>query len=239
MKKLSVLFLGAVLAAGTFQTIKADTIADWTFQTSASTNNIIGTGKTPSATQSGILADIGTGSASASHAASTTVWSIPSGNGSSNSWSSTAWAVGDYFQFSLATSGFTNITLSYDQTGSSTGPGKFALAYSLNGSSFTVFGVTNTLTVSSWNPSTVNSSFTFSYDLSSVTSLSDDASSVYFRVIDETTTSINGGTTASGGTDRIDNFLVSGTSLIAVPEPTTLALAALGGVFLVALRRRR
>jgi hypothetical protein len=147
--------------------------------------------------------------------------------------------VGDYYQFSLATSGFTNITLSYDQTGSGTGPGRFALAYSLDGSSFTVFGVTNSLIVSSWTPATVNSSFTYSYDLSSVTSLSDDASSVYFRVIDETTTSINNGTTASGGTDRIDNFIVNGT-LIAVPEPTTLTLMAVGGAAaLVAFRRRR
>jgi PEP-CTERM motif len=240
MRKFVFLFSFSTLFA--VQIASADLIADWTFQTSASTNNIIGSGTTPGATQSGISADLGLGTASATHASSATAWSIPSGNGSTNSWSANTWSAGDFYQFSVSSAGFTNITLSYDQTGSATGPGKFALAYSLNGSSFTIFGVTNSLIVSTWTPGTVQSGFTFSYDLSSVTSLANQASPIFFQVIDEATTTggaINAGNVGTGGTDRIDNFSVFGTSLSAAPEPTTLALVFGGAACLVAFRRRR
>src|ERR1039458_7088008 len=109
MKK--IVSLSVVLAVFSLAVAKADVIADWTFQTAASTNNIIGAGKTPGATQSGVLADFGTGTASANHASSAAAWSIPAGNGSANSWSVNTWAVGDYFQFSVSTLDFQNITL--------------------------------------------------------------------------------------------------------------------------------
>jgi len=229
--------LTAVLAAVSFVSAKADIIADWTFQSSVSTNNIVGAGKTPGATQSGVLADIGTGTASASHASASTAWSIPSGNGSTNSWSANNWAVGDYFQFEVSTLGFTGITLSYDQTGSATGPGSFSLQYSTDGSTFTPSGGNYSLSVSTWTPGTYQSSFTFSYDLSAITAL-DNAPSVYFRIVDQAPTTggaINGGNVGTAGTDRVDNFTVG-----TVPEPSSLALGLVGGfAWLAALRRRR
>jgi hypothetical protein len=58
MQKLSALLICSSIALLTSLELKADTLAAWTFQTSASTNNIIGTGKTPASTQTGILADL-------------------------------------------------------------------------------------------------------------------------------------------------------------------------------------
>ena len=76
----------------------------------------------------------------------------------------------------------------------------------------------------------------YTFDLSTVTAL-DDQSSVFFRLVDTSTTSANAGTVAGGGTDRVDNFTVTAT---AVPEPSTIALLTLGGAAgLVALRRKR
>jgi len=63
--------------------------------------------------------EIGSGSASGSHAGAAT-YSSPTGNGSAKSYSANAWAVNDYWQFQVSTVGYTNITLSYDQTSSAT-----------------------------------------------------------------------------------------------------------------------
>src|ERR1700690_261962 len=104
MKK--IVSLAAALAALSLTTAKADTLADWTFETIASTNNIIGSLLSPAATQSGVLADIGSGTASASHATAASAWSIPAGNGSPHSWSVNNWNVGDYFQFQVNTLGY-------------------------------------------------------------------------------------------------------------------------------------
>ena len=219
---------------------KADVIADWTFQTSASTNNIIGAGLTPATTQSGVLADIGAGTASAKHASSS-AWSIPAGNGSANSWSVNTWTVGDYFQFQVNASAFQNITVSFDQTGSSTGPRDFGLYYSTDGTSFTQFGANYTLLVNGspnapWNGTTANPIFSYSFDLSTITALN-NSSADYFRLVDQTTTSIGNGTVGTGGTDRVDNFEVNGVS--SVPEPSSLAIGTVCGIgFLMTLRRR-
>jgi hypothetical protein len=241
MKKFVFLFLGTVAMLIAVQISRADVIADWTFQTAASTNNIIGTGKTPGATQSGISADLGLGTASSSHASSSSAWSSPAGNGSTNSWSANTWAVGDFYQFSVSTSGYTNITVSYDQTGSGTGPRDFNFQYSLDGSFFATVSsynvVSNGFSSQPWNVTTSSSAYNLTFDLSAISSLAND-SAIYFRTTMADTTAINGGSVATAGTDRVDNFTVFGSPL-SVPEPTTLALAFGGAAFLVAFRRRR
>ena len=225
---------------------KADVIADWTFQSSASTNNIIGAGKTPGTTQSGILADTGIGTASASHASASTVWSIPAGNGSSNSWSANNWTIGDYYQFSvtldLVDNTYSGINVTYDQNGSATGPKTYYIAYSTDGSSFTKLGSDYGLTSGIvWAVGTPNQATQLSDNFSLITALN-TAPTIYFRVVDDSPTTggaINGGNVGTAGTDRIDNFVVNAT-ITPVPEPATLTLAAVGGaVFLVAFRRRR
>ena len=63
-----------------------------------------------------------------------------------------------------------------------------------------------------------------------------NGSSVYFRLTDVSTTSINGGTVGTGGTDRIDNFTVTADP---VPEPSSVFLiGGLGSLAFILVRRR-
>ena len=79
--------------------VKADTVAQWTFEssgpsitaTSAAFGPIV-----PEALYSGATA-----AGSGTHAGATTVWSHPAGNGSLYSFSANLWAQTDYYQFTL------------------------------------------------------------------------------------------------------------------------------------------
>ena len=228
MKKSCIAILTAAAALSVVQTTKADVLADWTFESSAPT------------TAGPFSPEIGAGSALGSHVGAT-VYSTPAGNGSAHSFSSTLWAVGDYYQFSVSTLGFSNVGISFDQASSNTGPGHFALQYSTDGSTFTPFGSNYSVLANAspnpvWNTSTSSSIYTSTIDLSSVAALNND-SAIYIRLVDADTVSANGGTVATGGTDRVDNFIFTAS---AVPEPTTLALSGIGGLFsMFVLRRKR
>jgi PEP-CTERM motif len=219
MKKLLFSALGLLVAASVIQ---AQTIAQWTFETSVPV------------TAGPFSPEVGSGSASGIHAGAAT-YTSPAGNGSSHSFSANTWAVGDSWQFEVSTLNFHNVGLSWDQTSSGTGPRDFNLDYSLNdGATWTTVlsysvlangGAPN----ASWNATTSSSAYTFTPDLAGV---ADNQASVWFRLINTDTVSASGGTVGSGGTDRIDNVTV------AVPEPTSLSL--LGGFGLLAwLARRR
>jgi hypothetical protein len=146
--------------------------------------------------------------------------------------------------------GYTGISVAFDQTSSATGPRDFNFLYSLDGSSFTPVGssyivLTNGtslnnelsgLSTAPWSSTTSQqSAYTHSYDLSAITALN-GASSVFFRIAMADTVAGNGGTVGTGGTDRLDNVIVSGTST--VPEPTSLAIIGLGALGLRLLRRK-
>jgi hypothetical protein len=224
MKK-KILALASILTITAISTASAQTIAQWTFEINTPAD------LPDSATIGGIAADFGVGTASGVHASAATDWTTPAGNGSANSLSANTWAVGDYFQFTLSTVGYSGIGVSFDQTGSNTGPRDFDLSYSTDGSSFTSFA-TYSLINGGWSsgaPTALPTSYSF--DLSSIGSL-DNAGLVYFRLVNNSTTSISGATVATGGTGRIDNFTVS-----VVPEPASGALIGLGLLALVARRR--
>ena len=143
----------------------------------------------------------------------TTVYSTPAGNGSAHSFSSTAWSVGDYYQFQVSTLGAPNVALNWDQTSSNTGPGNFILQYSTNGTTFTAFGSQYTVLANNtpnplWSATTNHPEFNFTLDLSSITAINNQPN-VYFRLVDNSTNSAAGGTVASGGTGRVDNFTVT------------------------------
>jgi hypothetical protein len=218
-----------VLASAT--PLYADTVATWTFESSSS--SIAGT----SNHIDGIAAEVGSGIASGVHASASTVWSSPAGNGSAHSFSANNWSVGDYWQLQVNTTGYHGLSLSFDQTGSGTGPRDFTLSYSLNGSSFTQIGSYSVLANASpnplWNSTTSSSLYTYNYDLGS---LVDDSPTVYFQIMDADTTSTTGGTVGTGGTDRIDNFSVFTTP---VPEPSTVAIGILSGLAGLFIWKRR
>ena len=105
------------------------------------------------------------------------------------------------------------------------GPGTFYLAYSTDGSTFTKFGSDYAVAAGNWSYTTPTSANSFSFNLNSISAINGQ-SIVYFRVVDDSTVSIGGGTVYGFEDDRIDNFLVSAQP---VPEPSLMALAVLVG----------
>jgi large repetitive protein len=206
MRKTSLVFvIAAVCLAGFSTASRAGTIARWTFE-----NN-------PPSSSGPISADVGAGTGTAVHAVPDN-FSNPSGNGSGESWNTNSWAVDDYYQFQVSTLGQSEISFSWDQTRSSSGPGNaspndpnFRLQYSTDGSSFTDV-VDYFVPAISWNNTTADTSTQFTQDLSSITALNNQAN-VYFRLT-AILPPLN-----SGGQSRIDNILVT-----SVPEPTSLLL---------------
>lgn len=229
MKKLCLAFCGLL---GITNLSSAQTIAQWTFEGTAIT-------ATTASSYTYGAPETGSGSALGVHVSTASAWSGPVGDGSAHSFSSSGWAVGDYYQFQTATLGYTGIQLDWDQTASNTGPGKGLLQWSTDGTTFNNFGSDYTVLANAspnptWTSGTYQSVFHFSVNLSSISAL-DNASAVYFRLVDDSTTSANGGTVAAAGTERVDNFTVS---VASVPEPASLALLGLGLSALLSFRRR-
>lgn len=208
------------------QLASADTLAQWTFETSilASSTPSFSPGAGIASTNFFAEAGLQSGTAYAFGLHSgASAYTSPAGNGSAKSLSSTAWAVDDYYQFSLNTVGYSGISVAFDQMGSNTGPKDFGLSYSTDGTTFIQFATYSVINAS-WSAGTPTANpSSYSFDLSAITDL-DNAASVYFRLVNTSTASINNGTVAAGGTGRVDNFTVTAT---AVPEPSALAL--LGG----------
>jgi hypothetical protein len=231
MKTTCIAILTATTILGIIQSVRADVIADWTFETSV-----------PSGTGPGSVgpfsAEIGSGNA---YAVGLNVISNPAGNGSAHSLSANGWTGSSpYYQFDVSTLGYSSVSVLFDQTSSTTGPADFAFQYSTDGNTFTSFATYSPLVNASpnpvWNGTTSSSAYTVNFDLSSITAL-DDVSTVDFRLLESGTTSENGGTVASTGTDRVDNFIVNASP---VPEPATLALWGIGSAIgALSLRRKR
>ena len=168
------------------------------------------------------------------HTASATTWSSPAGNGGAYSLSSNNWATGDYYQVSMATTGYSDISVSWDQTRSGTGPSSFSLSMSTDGganfttllASYTVIqaGFAGTGTTS-WNSVTNQSGFTTT-TIAGISAA--NQGNVLFRFSSLSTPS-------AGGTNRVDNISVTGA---VVPVPTQGAIALVGLAGLVARRRR-
>jgi hypothetical protein len=221
----AILFLAASASMAS-----AAVLAQWTFETSIPT------------TAGPLTPEVGSGTGTAFHADAATGFSNPVGNGSPESWSADRWTVGDYWQFEVSTVGYENITLSWDQTSSNTGPRDFGLYYSTDGTTFTQFGSDYTVLANAspnpaWSSGTYQPAHFFPRDLSAVTALDQDAS-VFFRIVDESTVSANGGTVGTAGTSRIDSFTVMADELRAVPEGAPGLGALAGALGLIAVLRR-
>jgi hypothetical protein len=261
MQKKSHYVFGAAVAVGGIQGLfglahqaHAATLTDFTFETS-------GLGFSTSVTQGGAeftagTAEVGSGTAFGSHAATAAVYSSPAGNGSPHSFSSNNWAPGDYYEFDVDTTGLTGIKLSFDQISSGTGPSQFLLQYSSDGGfSFVTVGTYSISSVgaasSFWsnNPTASQAAYNHAFNLSAFTDLNNNpdaifqlvdngttpfASSITFTV--STTTGTFTGTqgTGTGGTDRVDNFLVT-----TVPEPAAVSLLTVAAAALLGRRRSK
>lgn len=226
--KTKIIVLLSLFAA--ISSVRAITIAQWTFETSVPT------------TQGPLSPEVGSGTATASIGGTI---SNPLGNGSNESWSSTGWNVGDYWQFQVDASGLEKISLRWDQTSSATGSRDFGLFWSLTGvaGSFAQFGVNYAVLENgspnpSWSSGTPQPSYSFTRDLSSVAALAND-SSVFFRLILQTDTQADGvGTVPATGASRIDNFTVIGDTIASIPDTgITAILLSLSLLGLFTLRR--
>ena len=204
-------------------------VAHWTFEAvSLSTP-----GATLNVSAGSAAADAGlqtAGSAfTGAHASAATIWTTGAGNGSTKGVGSDRWAVGDYWQFSASTTGYQDISLVWDQIGSNTGPGNFKVQYSTDGTNFTDFSTyatpNNAGAALSWSSTTPISTSTLNFDLSSITALN-NAATVYFRLVNNNTTSVNGGTVATAGTGRLDNFKITAMPLVVTPPVITSSLTA-------------
>ena len=221
--------LAAAMIALAGQHATAQTaIAKWTFESIPPTfpTPTPGAGN-PSAN---FLAELGTqagvAAVSGKHIGAAT-YSSPSGNGSTKSLSANTWTnLNDYWQIVVNTTGFTNINLTFDAVGSSTGPKDFKVMYSTDGSTFTQFATYTVLSSPSWSSGTPQTGETYTFDLSSITTLA-NASTVYIRLVVNSSTAINNTTVGTGGTSRIDNLVVAGTiagppQIVTQPANTTV-----------------
>ena len=185
-------------------------IAKWTFDGVTMNTSV---SVTPSIATGTYVADLGFQTTDSTfdglHVAGTTVWSTPAGNGSAKSLSSNVWASGDYVQFKANASNYYNLALTYDQTGSATGPKEFKLQYSTDGTNFTDFGTTYNVVQGSWSVGSNSTAYRISFDLSTLPVLNNN-SIVYFRVVNTSSIANNGGSVLTAGSSRLDNFTVIG-----------------------------
>jgi hypothetical protein len=229
--------LATVCLAWVTTLTQASVIADWTFETGAITsgfgiNTDYGHADVADAGISTAATD-----ASGHHANTSTGWSLAAGNGSEYGLDADHWGLNDYFQFSASTAGFSQITISYDQISSSTGPGKFLFEYSTDGTTFNPVGGDYTITRSSWNASSHTGLSTFTEKVASISGLNNDATAV-FRLVDDSTTSEGNGIVATGGASHVDNFIINGIPT-AVPEPSEFSLVFSVGLVGICVWRRQ
>ena len=218
MKSLSSLLIASAVIA-TASAASADVIAGWSIPTAVTA--------TTAATYSYGAANLGalvSGSMlSGTHSSASTAWSSPAGNGSTYALSSNAWNVGDYYQISLNTIGYSGVSVAWEQTRSSTGPAGFEAVLSVDGG--TTFSSLGLYTVNqvSWSATVPVTTSSFGY----LASAADNQIGIIIRF-----KVVTAGTSTTTGTNRIDNIVVSGV----IPAPGAVALIGLAG--LVSRRRR-
>jgi MYXO-CTERM domain-containing protein len=233
MSVLTKFSLVAVVAATAVATsASAALVAGWTITTAFPT----GTGNVPTGmTYSVGAANDGLQTAGSQlrsvHALAAATYTSPAGNGSQYSFSSNNWSTGDFYEARLSTLGYSDISISWDQARSSTGPATFELVMSTDGgTNFTTLLASYTVLQSggggapgTWTTATYNSI----YSSNQAAAAADNQADVIFRF-----RSLVAG--AATGSNRIDNVMIySG------PIPAPGAIALLGVAGLAGLRRRR
>lgn len=146
-------------------------------------------------------------------------YTYPNGfNNVGNALSSTYWDNGvdlKYWQVKFNTLGYQSLTISSKQRSSDTGPKDFRLQYSSDSGTTWVDipGSSFSLLANTWNSSSINNF--------SLPSECDNQNSVLIRWVIDSNTSANGNTIASGGTNRIDDILITGIEIpLTSPSPS-------------------
>ncbi|MCH7409306.1 chitobiase/beta-hexosaminidase C-terminal domain-containing protein [Belliella sp. DSM 111904] len=140
----------------------------------------------------------------------------------SNGWNN--FTVERYWQITVNTSGYENLTLSSRQQSSNTGPKDFKAQYSLDGNSWqdipnTQITVANNLTTGFLNK------IPLPQDLN-------NRALIYIRWLNTSDVSVNDGTTAGTGTNRITEIFVEGESSgVVLPEASAPTFSPNGGSF--------
>jgi len=122
----------------------------------------------------------------------------------------------------VSTLGYGSIIVSFATQGTATGFNSNQFQYSLDGATFVDFGAP-------YAPPTAFGTVPIVFSLGSIPGLNNNPNAA-FRIV------FNGATSATG-TNRIDNFVVEGSSTT-VPEPATLALLGSGLMTLFCLSQR-
>jgi hypothetical protein len=193
-------------------------LSNCTFETSAPSNS------GPYGPEAGIQNT--TAQARCVHTSSLATYAAYQGNGSAKSFWANTWGVGDYFEFRISTVGISGIQLSFDQTSSNGGPRDFKISYSINGgasfSDLKTYAVPeNAGAAIVWYSAPVNTASSLSFDLNSFRALNNQ-SSLILRLVCVSSTSMSGGAVTTNGTSRVDNVLVSASSIDTTPPVISL-----------------
>jgi len=141
--------------------------------------------------------------------------SLQGGTGTANN--------GRNITFNVSTLGFSNIVVSFATQGTSTGFNSNQFQFSLDGINFVDFGPP-------YVPLTAFGTLPVVFTLSSILGLNNNPTAA-FRIVFN-------GATSSTGTNRIDNFVVEGTSET-IPEPMSVMLLLTGLAGLYKLKKVR
>ena len=217
----------------------ADIVVGWTINTAFPT----GTGNVPTGTTysppnpaGAGLAETGANIAGSNlrsvHALAAATYTSPSGNGSQYAFSSNNWSPDDFYEVSFSAVGFTDLSVSWDQARSSTGPSAFKLLVSVDGGvSFTQIMTYTVLqsggggSPATWSSTTYNPLYTNSANLGAA---ANELGLVIVRF-----QNASAAPSAATGSNRIDNIFINGS---VIPTPGAMALLGLAGL---AARRRR